>query len=387
MQAHPNFSSKLPLAGTTIFTVISAAANEHGAINLGQGFPDYPMDERLTNLVNEAMQNGHNQYTHSFGYPPLREAIAAYLLHQYHYPANADSNITVTAGGCYALYTAITALLGQNDEAIYFEPAYDCYHPQIVLAGAKPIPLPLHPETFAINWQAVNAQINQRTKAIIINTPHNPTGTTLSMNDLAMLEEIVARNPQLTIVSDEVYEHLVFNGAKHCSVLQSPTLRNRSVACYSFGKTYNCTGWKLGYAVAPSWLTSEFRKVHQFNAFSCFTPTQVALSEFINDEANYKSLGADLEQRQQHWQNALAALPFEPLPVYGSYFQLYKYDGISNLNEYDFCIKMIKEAGVAAIPVSSFYQQPTENKLIRFCFAKKEDTLYQAAERLRKWLN
>ncbi len=385
MQAPPYFESKLPHAGTTIFTVISQAAHEHGAINLGQGFPDYPMSEDLVELVNNAMREGFNQYTHMFGYPPLRQTLAEQIHQRYGLQADADKHITITPGGTYALFTVLMALLGQQDEAIFFEPAYDCYLPQITLAGARPVALPLQSSGFGIDWQMVRDHITGRTKVIIINTPHNPTGTVLTAVDMQALEDIVQAHPQITIVSDEVYEHLVFNGASHCSVLQSPLLQQRSAACYSFGKTYNCTGWKLGYVVAPEWLTREFRKVHQFNAFSCFTPTQVALSHFAASPQNHATLGADLQDRQQYFQTALQDLPLQPLPVFGSYFQLYRYSDISSLGEFDFCMQMIQEAGVAAIPVSSFYHKPNNQGLIRFCFAKKKETLQTAASRLQQW--
>jgi len=382
MASPAHFSSKLPDAGTTIFTIISQVAQENGAINLGQGFPDFPMDSRLTNLVAEAMANGQNQYTHMFGLPALRQAIAQKIDDSYQFPADADEHITITPGGTYALFTAISTLLNKGDEALFFEPAYDSYLPQILVAGAKPIAIPLSAPLFSINWDRVKAVISSKTKVLIINSPHNPTGQVLSDEDIKALEELVSLHPQLTIVSDEVYEHLVFNGEKHRSVLASPLLKERSIACFSFGKTYHCTGWKLGYAVAPKWLTKEFRKIHQFNAFSCFTPTQVGLSQFIRQKDSYETLGAIMEKKQHFLQDALVKTPLKPLPTFGSYFQLYDYSAVSQMPELDFCHHLIDEAGVAAIPVSSFYSQPLNQGLIRLCFAKKEATLTAAADRL-----
>jgi methionine aminotransferase len=362
---------------------MSSLAAQHNAINLGQGFPDYPMSEELVALVNEAMKNGYNQYVHMNGYIPLREALAEKVEYLYQAKINPDTQITITPGGTYALYTALTTILQPGDEVIVFEPAYDSYIPAIELNGAKAITIQLEFPTYAIDWTKVKNSITEKTKAIMINSPHNPTGSVLTKEDLDQLAAIV-KDTRIIIISDEVYEHLIFDGLKHQSVLQHPELSGRSFVCFSFGKVYNCTGWKLGYCIASAYLMSEFRKVHQFNCFTCDTPKQVALATFIKQREHYLQLGAFLQQKRDHLQSLMKATKFKPIPSYGSYFQVYSYKDISEENEKDFAIRLTSEYGVATIPVSAFYQQETNHQVLRFCFSKKEETLSTAVERLTR---
>jgi methionine aminotransferase len=372
--------SKLPNVGTTIFTEMSVMAQEYKAINLGQGFPDFSMSPVLTNLVAEAMQQGHNQYTHTNGLAHLRDAIAEKVNNLYNNPVDREE-ITVTPGGTYAIFTALTTILEKGDEVIVFEPAYDSYVPNIEVNGAIPVAIPLSYPGYSINWDLVKERLNIRTKAIIINSPHNPTGSILSKNDIEQLHTIV-EGTGIFIVSDEVYEHLIFDDQQHLSILRYPELYKRSFVCFSFGKTYHCTGWKMGYCIAPHELTKEFRKVHQYNCFSVFGPAQFALAAFLKNEKEYLGLGKFIQQKRDYFLDAMKGSKFKPLPSYGSYFQLYSYEGLSGENEKQLAIRLIKEYGVASIPVSAFYQQPIENKVLRFCFAKKEETLKEAAKRL-----
>jgi methionine aminotransferase len=372
--------SKLPNVGTTIFTEMSVMAQEYKAINLGQGFPDFSMSPVLTNLVAEAMQQGHNQYIHTNGLAHLRDAIAEKVNNLYNNPVDREE-ITVTPGGTYAIFTALTTILEKGDEVIVFEPAYDSYVPNIEVNGAIPVAIPLSYPGYSINWDLVKERVNIRTKAIIINSPHNPTGSILSKNDIEQLHTIV-EGTGIFIVSDEVYEHLIFDDQQHLSILRYPELYKRSFVCFSFGKTYHCTGWKMGYCIAPHELTKEFRKVHQYNCFSVFGPAQFALAAFLKNEKEYLGLGKFIQQKRDYFLDAMKGSKFKPLPSYGSYFQLYSYEGLSGENEKQLAIRLIKEYGVASIPVSAFYQQPIENKVLRFCFAKKEETLKEAAKRL-----
>jgi methionine aminotransferase len=376
--------SKLPKVGTTIFTVMSALAAEYKAINLGQGFPDYPMDEALTALVNKAMQNGHNQYMPMAGYSPLREAIAHKVQRLYGTHIDAEKNITITPGGTYAMYSAITAAIGPGDEVLVFEPAYDSYIPNIEINGGKAIAIPLLYPHYRINWQAVKQALTPRTRMIVLNSPHNPTGAVISEDDIAQLRALVA-GTQIIIVSDEVYEHLIFDDKPHLSILRYPDLLERSFVVFSFGKVYHCTGWKLGYCIAPEAFTSEFRKVHQFNCFTCNSPMQVALASYLANENKYLQLGAQLQQKRDYFRSLMTHTPFEVVPSHGSYFELYSYAGISDESEKDMAIKLVKDYGVATIPASAFYTHGTDNKVLRFCFAKKETTLEAAVERLSKF--
>ncbi|MEI6947550.1 methionine aminotransferase [Paraflavisolibacter sp. H34] len=375
--------SKLPQVGTTIFTVMSSLAQEHGAINLGQGFPDFPMNGELVELVSKAMRDGHNQYTHMAGYPPLRAAIAEKIAFLYGTHVDPDTQVTITPGGTYALYTALTTVLQPGDEVIVFEPAYDSYIPAIEVNGAVAVTVQLTFPGYRIDWKEVQARVSPKTRMIVINSPHNPTGSVLSPEDLQELERLV-QGTNILVLSDEVYEHLVFDGREHESVLKYPGLLQRSFVCFSFGKNYHCTGWKLGYCVAPPALMAEFRKIHQFNCFSCDTPKQVALAQFLHNRDAYLQLKTDMQAKRDYFRDLMAATRFEPLPSYGSYFQCYSYAAISEESEKDFALRITREYGVATIPVAAFYRRETNHQVVRFCFAKKEETLEAAAERLRK---
>ena len=379
----PPISSKLPRVGTTIFTVMSSLASELGAVNLGQGFPDYPMSPELIGLVDEAMKSGFNQYAHMNGLPALREVLAEKIQTLYGTSLDPQSQITVTPGGTYAIYTALTTILKPGDEVIVFEPAYDSYIPNIEINGAIAVRVDLPFPDYQIDWSEVRRRVTPRTRAIILNSPHNPTGSVLRAGDLEQLREIV-RDTDIFIISDEVYEHLIFDGIPHQSILRHPDLLERSFVCFSFGKVYHCTGWKLGYCISSPELMNEFRKVHQFNCFSCHTPSQVGLAKFLTDKASYLSLSAFMQQKRDRFRDLMSSSRFTPLPSYGSYFQLYKYDRISDESDKDLAIRITKEYGVATIPVSAFYQSGKDDKVIRFCFAKKEETLEKAAEKLIK---
>lgn len=373
--------SKLPKVGTNIFTVMSGLANETKAINLGQGFPDFPMDARLNEAVTKAMRDGFNQYAPMPGWMPLREAIAEKIRSLYSARVDPDSEITVTPGGTYAIYTAFTSFLQPGDEVVVFEPSYDSYVPNIELNGGKAVLVPLKVPGYGIDWEAFDRNITDRTRAIIINSPHNPTGAVLSAHDMA---ELAARveGTEILIVSDEVYEHLIFDGIPHQSVLRHPELYNRSFACFSFGKVYNCTGWKMGYCVAPRNLTTEFRKIHQFNAFSCNTPMQVGLADFLKDRDAYLSLAGMMQEKRDLFIELMKDTRFTLQPSHGSYFICGTYERISDESDKDFAVRLTKEAGVATIPVSAFYQDGTDNRVLRFCFSKRRETLEAAVERL-----
>ena len=376
--------SKLPAVGTTIFTVMSALAVKHNAVNLGQGFPDFPMNEKLVALVSEAMSSGQNQYVHMCGLPLLRERLAEKVNEDYAAAVNPDTNITITPGGTYAIYTALTTILEPGDEVILFEPAYDSYIPNIEINGGVAVRIPLQYPDYSINWEIVKEKVNSKTKAIIINTPHNPTGTVFSQNDIEQLRAIV-NGTGIFIISDEVYEHLIFDNKEHLSMLRYPDLMERSFVCFSFGKVYHCTGWKLGYCIAPEEMMREFRKVHQFNVFTCNSPMQNAIANILQDKSQYRELGGFLQQKRDYFKQIMQQTKFTPLPSYGSYFQMYSYKDISEESENDFAIRLTQDAGVATIPVSAFYKTPVDNKVLRFCFSKKEATLDEAVNRLVKY--
>ncbi len=374
--------SKLPSVGTTIFTEMSVLAAQYGAINLGQGFPDFDMDPALTQLVNKAMADGFNQYTHANGYPALLEALALKVQSLYQQSINPDTQITISPGGTYAIYTAITTLIHPGDEVILFEPAYDSYIPNIEINGGVPVRINLTFPNYAIPWDEVRSKITPRTKMIMLNSPHNPTGAVLSEQDIIELKNIVS-GTDIVILSDEVYEHLIFEDKTHQSILKHPDLLARSFVCFSFGKTMHCTGWKLGYCIAGESLMQEYRKVHQFNAFTCDTPKQVALAAYLNENKNYLNLGQQMQQKRDLLRQLLSATKLECIPSYGSYFECYSFSKISDENDKAFAIRLVKEYGVATIPVSAFYQDKTDHGVIRFCFAKKDETLKAAAERLQ----
>ncbi len=376
--------SKLPNVGTTIFTTMSVLAAEHNAINLGQGFPDFMMNDELISLVNKAMLSGNNQYVHMNGLQLLRERIAEKCFKLYNNNINANDEITITPGGTYAIYTALTTVLNKGDEVIVFEPAYDSYIPNIEINGATPILISLQYPTYRIPWDEVRAKFTAKTKMIMLNSPHNPTGMVLSDDDIVQLKEIVAAH-DIFILSDEVYEHLIFDDKEHLSMLNYPELFERSFVCFSFGKTYHCTGWKLGYCIAPKHLMKEFRKVHQFNCFSCNSPTQFALAEYLQNENAYLNLGKELQSKRDYFRTLMQQTPFKLIPSHGSYFECYSYEGLCELNDFDLAVHLTKNFGVATIPVSSFYKNKEDNKVLRFCFAKKEETLEKAVENLFKW--
>jgi len=374
--------SKLPQVGTTIFTVMSQLANTHNAINLGQGFPDFMMDEALVEAVNQAMKDGFNQYAHTNGIPALREAIAEKVHYLYHTNINAETSITITPGGTYAIYTALTTILQPGDEVIVFEPAYDSYVPNIILNGATPVFIALQYPNYAIPWNEVARKINNKTKAIVINSPHNPTGAVLTETDIQQLRNLVANTP-IIIISDEVYEHLIFDGIMHQSMLRYPDLLERSFVIASFGKTYHCTGWKLGYCIAGEALMKEFRKVHQFNCFSCDTPKQYALASYLQEKNKYVQLGIEIQKKRDLFRSLMKETGFVYIPSHGSYFECYSYAKLSNKSDIAFAKELVETVGVAAIPVSAFYHNKTDEKVLRFCFAKKETTLKEAAKRLK----
>lgn len=379
----PSLVSKLPQVGTTIFTVMSSLAAELGAVNLGQGFPDFPMSEELVALVEQAMRNGYNQYAHMNGLHSLREVLADKIRGLYGTAVDYDSQITITPGGTYAIYTALTTILRPGDEVIVFEPAYDSYIPNIEVNGATPVRIDLCYPDYRIDWSAVRQRVTPRTRMILLNSPHNPTGSVLRADDIQQLRSIV-EGTNIFIHSDEVYEHLIFDQIPHQSILRYPDLLERSFVSFSFGKVYHCTGWKLGYSVSTPELMREFRKVHQFNCFSCHTPSQVALAKYLTDKESYLSLGAFMQAKRDFFGKLMQQTKFTPLPSYGSYFQLYRYDRISEESDKDLAIRITREYGVATIPVSAFYVSGKDDKVIRFCFAKKEETLERAVERLIK---
>ncbi len=362
---------------------MSGLATEHNAVNLGQGFPDFPMDQELISLVNQAMEKGFNQYVPMQGYLPLRQTLAEKVELLYGTRVNPETQITITPGGTYAIYTALTTVLQPGDEVIVFEPAYDSYIPNIEINGAVPVLIDLQFPNYKIDWDKVREKISPRTRMIMLNSPHNPTGSVLSELDIQELRTVV-KDTNILILSDEVYEHLIFDSIPHQSMLRYPDLLERSFVCFSFGKVYHCTGWKLGYCISPASFMKEFRKVHQFNCFSCHSPSQVALSSFLKNKDSYLSLGNFLQKKRDHFINLMAGSRFDLLNSSGSYFICARYDRISTEKDTEFAIRITREFGIATIPVSVFYKNGTDNNVIRFCFAKKNETLEAAADKLRK---
>ncbi|KIA88284.1 aminotransferase [Pedobacter kyungheensis] len=377
-----NIQSKLPGVSTTIFTVMSKLAAEHNAINLSQGFPDYACDPKLVELVNQAMQDGYNQYAPMPGATFLKETIAAKVENLYKVKYNPDTEITVTAGGTQAIFTALAAIISAGDEVIIFEPAYDSYAPTIKLLGGLVKTYELAPPGYAIDWDMVKKLFTARTRMIILNSPQNPTGSILSADDMKALIKLVS-GTDILILSDEVYEHLIYDGQQHQSVMLYPELKQRSFIVASFGKLLHATGWKLGYCLAPEKLTKEFRKVHQFNVFSVNSPMQQAIATYLQTPANYTGIAAFFQEKRDYFRSLLAESRLELLPCNGSYFQCASYRNISDEKDTDFSMRLIKEFGVATIPVSAFYQKGTDHKIIRFCFAKEHETLALAAEKLK----
>jgi methionine aminotransferase len=381
----PVLQSRLPSVGTTVFSVMSALANEHGAVNLGQGFPDFGCDPRLLDLVNEAMRAGHNQYPLMTGVPALRDAIAAKIKRLYGHAYNAGTEITVTAGATQGLTTAILCCVHPGDEVIIIEPAYDSYLPAVELAGgvAVTVAMEVSDQGYRVPWDAVAAAVTPRTRLVIINTPHNPTGSILRTGDLDALAAIVD-GTGILVLSDEVYEHMVYDGAPHASVSRHPVLAERAFVVSSFGKTYHVTGWKVGYVAAPAALMAEFRKVHQYNVFTVNTPMQHGIAGYMADPAPYLELPAFYQKKRDLFREGLANTRFTLLPADGTYFQCVKYDAISPINEAEFAKWLTSEIKVAAIPVSAFYRGGQESGVVRFCFAKRDETLRLALERLAK---
>lgn len=375
-------NSKLPDVGTTIFAVMSKMAADHNAINLSQGFPDFPISSKLVDLVEKYMRKGYNQYAPMPGVPPLREAIATSIDRKYGVDINPESEITVSAGATEAIYAAITALISEGDEVILFDPAYDCYAPTIRLNKGTPVHLNLKHPDYSIDWDEVEQRVNSRTKLIMINSPHNPTGAVLTTSDLLRLQSMAEKH-NLLVLSDEVYEHIIF-GHQHESVLKYEALRKRSIAIYSFGKTFHATGWKSGYIVASKEITAEIRKVHQFLVFSVNTPVQHAIGEFMMDAENISSISEMYEQKRNIFQEAVKSSRFDIVPCHGTYFQLLSYEKISGHSDMEMAEKLTKEHKVASIPISVFYANKEDNKMLRFCFAKNEETLLKAAEILCK---
>jgi len=374
---------KHSVTGTTIFTVMSALAQQCNAINLSQGFPDFPIDEKLGVLLFEATQQGFNQYAPMTGLPQLRQAISNDFSKRYGLNINPDTEITITPGATYAIYTAFTALLEAGDEVIVLEPAYDSYIPNIETNGAKVIPVPLQAPGFSVDWERVKNAISKKTKAIIVNTPHNPTGAIWAKEDWDKLAEII-RNTNIVVLSDEVYEQLVFDGNKHISVLQHEELRQRSFVLYSFGKVFHNTGWKMGYCIAPPDYTIAFRRIHQFLCFAVNTPAQYALAQYLSQPA-LPDVSSMMQQKRDYFLSLLKDTPFTiHQPAAGSYFQTVSYANISTQPDIEFTKWLTQEHGVATIPISAFYSNKKDDKLIRFCFAKKESTLIEAMDRLRK---
>jgi methionine aminotransferase len=362
---------------------MSALAAEVGAINLSQGFPDYETSPELIELVNQAMKNGHNQYAPMAGLISLREEISRKTEKLYGAVYNPDTEITITAGGTQAIYTAITAVINPNDEVIIFEPAFDCYAPAIKIAGGVVKALELEPPDYRIRWDMVKRLITNRTKMIILNSPHNPTATILHQHDIEELSAII-KNRDIFILSDEVYEHLIYDGEKHHSMARYAELQQRSFVIASFGKPFHATGWKVGYCMAPAAMMHEFRKVHQFLVFSVNAPIQHAIAKYLKNEDNYLSLPSFFQQKRDYFRKGLENSRFEILPCSGSYFQSVRYEAITDEKDIDFAIRLTREVGVAVIPVSAFYTKGSDHHVLRFCFAKRQETLDKAVDRLIK---
>ncbi len=377
----PSFPSRLPKVGTTIFTVMSALAQERGAINLGQGFPDFECDPALLDAVNAAMRAGHNQYPPMAGVPALRETVAAKIEACYGHRYDPGSEITVTAGATQAILTAILACVHPGDEVIVLEPCYDSYGPNIELAGGKVVRVALTPGSFRPDFDAIARALSPRTRAIIVNSPHNPSGTVWRAADMDRLAALL-RPTDVLLISDEVYEHMVFDGERHASASAHAELAARAFVVSSFGKTFHVTGWKIGTVAAPAALTAEFRKVHQFNVFTVNTPMQVALASYLAAPASYLGLSAFYQAKRDLFRAGLAATRLRVLPSEGTYFQCVDYSAVSELDEVAFCRRLTSEIGVAAIPLSVFYDAGYEQRIVRLCFAKRDDTLRLALDRL-----
>lgn len=376
-------NSKLPTVGTTIFSVMSKLAKEHNAINLSQGFPDYATNPKLIKFVADAMIDGHNQYAPMEGSFALRELVAEKMSSFYDVNYNPETEITITAGGTQAIFTALASVINPGDEVIIFEPAYDCYSPTIKLLGGLVKPFELHAPDYAIDWEMVKMLFSVNTKMIIINNPHNPTGSILSKKDIDALIKLT-KNTDILILSDEVYEHIIFDGEQHESVSKYPVLKERSFIVASFGKLLHTTGWKIGYCLAPAKIMAEFRKVHQFNVFSVNTPMQIGISNYLKSENIYQEIPSFFQQKRDLFRSLLSETKFKLLPCKGSYFQCVSFERISEEKDIDFAKRLVTDFGVASIPIASFYTKNSDTKILRFCFAKEEKTLKSAIERLMK---
>ncbi|WP_316814839.1 methionine aminotransferase [Pedobacter nyackensis] len=378
-----SIQSKLPHTGISIFSVMSKLAEEHHAINLSQGFPDYDCDPKLLNFVTDAMQKGYNQYAPMPGLPALRELIAEKVSYLYGANYHPESEITITSGGTQAIFTALSSCISSGDEVIIFEPAYDCYAPAVKLLGGLVKPYELSPPNYEIDWEMVKKLFTANTKMIILNSPQNPTGCVLSEKDIKALIKLT-KNTDVLILSDEVYEHIIFDDNKHQSIALYPELRERSFITASFGKLLHATGWKMGYCLAPELLMKEFKKVHQFNVFSVNTPMQVGITNYLKDKETYLGLSDFFQKKRDFFRSLLVETRFKLLPCNGSYFQCVSYANLNEEKDTDMAIRLIKEYGVASIPVSAFYTKSTDHRILRFCFAKKQETLEKAVERLMK---
>ncbi len=383
MQFSGSIKTKLPKVNTSIFAVMTALANEHGAINLAQGFPDFSVSPKLIELVNKYMQQGMNQYAPMPGLLSLREKIAQKTFDLYSAQYDPNTEITIVPGATHGIYAVMSAVIREGDEVIVIEPCYDSYVPAIELNGGRAVYVELKLPEFKVDWNEVKKLVNYKTKMIIINTPHNPSGSILSSQDLLKLEKIV-RGTDVIVCSDEVYEHIIFDKVEHQSVARFPALAERSFIISSFGKTYHTTGWKMGYILAPANLTTELRKVHQFMAFSTNTPIQYAMAEFMDDTSAYKELSEFYQEKRDYFRKLLKGSNFKLMPCQGSYFQLLNYAKITQEKDTEFATRLTKENKIASIPVSVFYQKHTDNNLLRFCFAKQNETLEKAAEKLVK---
>lgn len=379
-----DIQSRLPDVGTSIFAVMSRMAQAHDAINLSQGFPDFKVSQQLIDLIYKQMNEGHNQYAPMSGVPALRNIIAHVIKQSYGHHTDPEHEVTITAGGTEAIFATITALVSRGDEVILFDPSYDCYDPAIRLNGGIPVAINLLPPDFAIDWDLVKSKITSRTKIIMINTPHNPSGAVLTENDLKTLEEIALQHGIL-VLSDEVYERIIFDGLTHQSVLRFPGLASQCIAIFSFGKTFHATGWKVGYAVAPKLITDEIRKAHQFITFSVNTPVQLALANYMNEPSHYLELAKFYQDKRDFFLEQIKGSSFQPMTCHGSYFQLLSYKNVSEKGDREMAAWLTKEHKLASIPISVFYKNGTDNQLLRFCFAKGEDTLSRAGEILNRF--
>ncbi|PZX47806.1 methionine aminotransferase [Algoriphagus chordae] len=374
-------STKLPNVGTTIFTVMSKLAADCGAINLSQGFPGFDCDPVLLDLVNKYMKAGYNQYAPMSGVPALRERIAEKTKLVYGIDLDSETEVTVVSGATEALYAAVTAVVKQGDEVILFDPAYDSYAPAVELNGGIPVYVPLGMPDFSVNWERVKSAISDKTRLIMVNTPHNPSGYVWTQEDLDTLAEMI-QDRDILVVSDEVYEHITFDGRKHLSLLTHPILRERTFVCGSFGKTFHVTGWKIGFCLAPPKLTEEFRKIHQFLTFSTATPLQYALADYLSEPSRYLALPDFYQKKRDLFCVGLKETPFEFSPAQGSFFQMVSYAHLSQESDYDLAVRLTKEIGVASIPISVFFSDKKDHKILRFCFAKEDSDLNKALDKL-----